>query len=373
MTYDFSGNIYYQIFAVLTLVTSVLGALSSLTINWLILTSPQRTGFMLLLLAMTRFQLLYDVTFFPSVVNCGYYATVVANFFQLSCGIAANLVANWIAWVTWFVVTYHKKVSITKRYPLIVFSSLLPGLVDALVYLVSVVPRSAENDSLKQAAVLGLYYYLRLASIAFSLVFCSLSIYKIHLMGSRKEKKSEQEEALRVFTGRLILYPILQALSRSGSAWYEASYGADYDSQDLSAGKFACVVFLAVVTPLVSFGDLCLFLAMQPQARRRFLALFFLSNQPCDSDTVNHAKAEQPSIVSEDERISSVAGPPGLVVLPPDPARDWLRSFSFVQEEEISVDFFEEDSIKEVSVAMTSLEEGREGETVNAMHPAADA
>ena len=68
----------------------------------------------------------------------------------------------------------------------------------------------------------GFYYYLRLASIAFNFIVSGLGFYYVRLiMNTDKLKRTVQDEAICTLALRMLFYPIIQAISRSGAAWYE--------------------------------------------------------------------------------------------------------------------------------------------------------
>lgn len=269
------GSVNNQVYISLNIIMSFIGSMASITTIFIIHRLKSKTGHVQLVLTMSYFQLLYDMTFFFSNVDCGYYISVAANVFQLSCGIAGSLISNWIAFIAWYVVTYRKKLDIFYWYRYMLLSSLLPGIADALIYCVATIPQPNTNDDMADMSVLGMYYYTRLVSIGLNFIMCSIAVYKIRLMGSNKAKKSDHEIAIATVTSRMVLYPIVQAIGRSGYSWYEAAYGSDIDStDDGTQAQYACLLFLTIITPMVSVGYLIIFLTMQPNAYEHLKSLF---------------------------------------------------------------------------------------------------
>eukprot|EP01039_Chlorochromonas_danica_P010794 gene10794-11996_t len=314
---------------------SVIGALSSAITIWLIhLMKTENGGHLRLVLTMSCYQILYDITFFFSNVNCGHYITAAANFFQLLSGIGGSLASNWIAFVAWYVITFRQKPDVVGRFNLVFLSTFVPGLVDALLYFFSVVPQQATNKDLEEVSVLDFYYYLRLASIGVNFVLCIITIYKISLMSSKRVEKSIQERAIENVTRRMIYYPLLQALGRSGYAWYEASYGSNIDPNQASRSQYACLIFLTIVTPLVSVGYLAIFLVMQPSAFQ-----ILKSKLRCQASPVEECDLAGPasvvSVATEEayDLFTNETGSLSLVAIA-KPARsslfDWNRPSSFV-------------------------------------------
>ncbi|RYG95241.1 hypothetical protein EON65_56280, partial [archaeon] len=277
-----------QVYVVLNLLMATIGSLASLlTIILIRRMKMQRTGHIILVLWMSRFQLMYDLTFFFSNVDCGYYITVAADFFQLCCGMSSALVSNWIAFIAWHVVSYRVKFDVLKHFYFILPSCVVPSLVDAIIYATATIPQPDTNDYLEDVSVLGFYYYTRLVSIGFNFVFCVLTIYLIHQMSPNRKIKSEAEIAIRNVAIRMIYYPVVQAIGRSGYAWYEAQYGTSIDVTD-QPGKFACLIFMTVVTPLQSVGYLIIFLIMQPDAYLHFKSM--ITGVPFEELEARHAQ-----------------------------------------------------------------------------------
>jgi hypothetical protein len=213
----FGGGTENELYVSLNLITTVIGSCASLFTILLIHRMKALTGHVLLVLTMSYFQLFYDLTFFFSNVDVGYYVTVIANFFQLLCGIGGSLVSNWIAFIALYIILYRKKFNIFENYLYIMLSCLLPGVVDVILFLMATVPESSQDDELLNISILDIYYYIRLVSIALNFVFVFIAIYKIDLMSSKNSNRSEQEIAIRTLARRLIFYPVVQAIGRSGN------------------------------------------------------------------------------------------------------------------------------------------------------------
>jgi hypothetical protein len=80
----FEGTEEHQVYVILNLITSIVGSAASLFTILLIHRMKVNTGHVLLVLTMSYFQLLYDLTFFFSNVVVTYYTNVFANFVQFS-------------------------------------------------------------------------------------------------------------------------------------------------------------------------------------------------------------------------------------------------------------------------------------------------
>lgn len=221
MTSFFGDDDRTQGYIALNLVMSILGTFASLINIALIYRMKVTTGHIFLILCMEYAQTLYDVTFFFSNVDCGYYVVIIANIFQICFGICSSLLSNWMAYIILHIVVHRQKFDVFENIKLILMSSLLPGFINAVIYAVATIPKENESDDLVDISILYLYYYIRFASIIFNFVIVLIILYKIDLMSSKTMHKSDQEIAIRTVARRMILYPIIQAISRSGYSWYE--------------------------------------------------------------------------------------------------------------------------------------------------------
>jgi hypothetical protein len=292
----FDGDTDYKVYVSLNLITTVLGSFASLFTILLIYRMGVKTGHVKLVLTMSIFQLMYDVTFFFSNVDCGYYISVVANIFQVLGGIAGSLVSNWIAFIALYIILYRRKFDIFGHYLKILASCMVPGLVDVVIFLVATCPEDAQNDELLDVSILDYYYYLRIGSICLNFIFVFVACYKVDLMSSKTSNKSEQEIAIRTLARRLILYPIVQAIGRSGYAWYEFEYGVDIDTDDPTDQQFASLIFLTIITPFVSIGYLIIFLVMQPNAYKEFKKMVFCRDYESPTNkTLSKNDADNPN------------------------------------------------------------------------------
>ena len=100
-------------------------------------------------------------------------------------------------------------------------------------------------------------------------------------MRSLGVSRTKSEIAISTLSMRLFYYPIIQAIGRSGCAWYEMTYkynfdpdsGFNFNPERTTDTQFAAQCLMVISTPLISIGYLCIFLIMQPDAMRSFRAL----------------------------------------------------------------------------------------------------
>lgn len=197
-----------QVYIALNLVMSIIGSAASIT-NIAVIRRMQQSGYLLLLYTMMVFQLMYDLTFFFSNVNIGYWVTTVADVFQIFGGIGGSLVSNFIAIVVTKIVVRKKSFDIFAWYRFMLAVCLVTPLANSIMYLVGRVPENAHPD-LARESLLGMYYYIRLSSIMFNFIMFGISAYYIQMTRSKGRTKSTAEIAVSTLSRRLIYYPIVQ-------------------------------------------------------------------------------------------------------------------------------------------------------------------
>jgi hypothetical protein len=271
----FGNNVHTQVFVSLVLIGSIISSFASIFMLYMIKRLKIWNGHILLLTTMTIFQLIYDITFFPGVINLGNnYVAVVSNVIQLFSGIASSLISNVLAFITFYIINYKKRFNIMKHYYLILLLVLIPAIIDCTLFLISVIQ---ANESLSNIAVLGIYYDLKLISIGINFILVSLTSLEINRISSGKSVLSSSEISMKQLSQRLFYYPIVQSLSRVGCAWYEFEYqynntgnneasGFDFNPSHTTNKQFAAQIVLAITMPVASIGYLIIFLLMQPRA-----------------------------------------------------------------------------------------------------------
>ncbi len=225
-----------------------------------------KNGHILLIWTMSWFQLLYDVSFFNAVIRVGndpiYF---VANVAQEIGGISGSLTSNFIAMISLYVVKNTKSIDVYKYYLYILAVVLFPSLVDVILYSMSQFPQYKNLDYVSR---MGLYYFARLASIAINFILSFQTAMQISRISNKTGtgQRTVHEKAIRTLSMRLIYYPVVQAISRSGCAWYEWKYGFDFDPKSADENRFIAQCFMALLTPSASIGYMVIFLLMQPHA-----------------------------------------------------------------------------------------------------------
>jgi hypothetical protein len=283
----FGDNTHTKVFVSLVLIGTVLSASASVLMLFIIKRLGRWNGHILLVSTMTVFTLIYDVTFFPGIVNVGdKYITIPSNCLQLFSGVTSSLISNLVAWITYYVVKYRKSIDIFKYYYFFMFLVTFPATVDCCIFLISL--KGSRYEYFADIATLEIYYYLKLFSIALNFAFVFLTSFQINRISSGKQLLSKHEKSLNALSMRLFYYPIIQSISRSGCAWYEFAYrydsqgggGFDLNPPHTSNTQFAAQCVMALTMPIGSVGYLIIFLMMQPKAYEELLKIFGCSPKP---------------------------------------------------------------------------------------------
>ena len=216
--YDDGGG-HTKTFTLMAILSSVSSSLASLMLIYLIHVMKLRNGFTLLILTMSWAQVIYDISFAPAIVTEnseveGVY--ILVNILQLMGGIMAAIFSNFLTFVVFHVIKYKKSVDIYAYYPWFVKVSLSFFMMTALLFIIGSVVSGQEF--LARLVHQYIYYYFRYVSIAFNFLTCGLSYFYVYQMNSGSTS-TLQDRAIFQLVHRMLFYPILQAISRIGSAW----------------------------------------------------------------------------------------------------------------------------------------------------------
>jgi hypothetical protein len=205
----FEGSPQNQTYVILSFVGTILSSIASI-VTILVINKMKQTGYIKLILTMTWFQLIYDVSFFNGTVDVGeYWIAYIANIFQLVGGIGASLSSNWIAYVVLHVVHRKRTVNILRHYNSMLFITLVPCLVTAIIYSIGSIPKN-NDPHLNYVANIDMYYYIRLVSIFINFIMFGMAMYYNHLIRSKGLGKTPAEQAINTLCRRLMYYPLLQ-------------------------------------------------------------------------------------------------------------------------------------------------------------------
>lgn len=274
-----------QIYLSISFTTCLIGLFASILTVLIIRKLYPITSHVYLILCMTIYQGIYNIFFFFMEGSAGSRMKIISMFFTLICGVASSVLSNWIAYAVFSTIFYRKKFDVFKYLPMVHLSAVLPGLALAIVYVYASVPESDPDTSLQFVVARYAYNVIRSASIWVNVVFIATTAYLIsRIYGKSIKNLTSADVAIVTLCRRMIFYPFIQAIGRSGCAWYEAVYGLDYNPEKPSNPQFASLLYMAIVMPLVSVGYLLVFLWMQPNAWRH-LKLLLNCTSEVDSST----------------------------------------------------------------------------------------
>jgi hypothetical protein len=105
-----------------------------------------------------------------------------------------------------------------------------------------------------------------------------------------------KDHPIYVLVSRLKYYPLFQAITRLGAAWYEYQYEYSMDSfQDAQSSVLQSIALIsfATLTPAAGLCNFIIFLLFQPQAlgimKRKFVACWRMSDSPLVENLLNAA------------------------------------------------------------------------------------
>jgi len=173
------------------------------------------SGYIKLILTMSWYQLIYDLTLFNSSIDVGNYPILYISYLgQFIGGIGSSFMSNWISFVLFYVVFMQKSFEIIKNYPKILCSTIIIWIPIVIIYSIGALPEDA-NTYLIHVASFSIYYYARLVSIVLNFILIGSIVYKNYQVRSKSTTKTPAEIAINTLCRRVMYYPILQVTNGS--------------------------------------------------------------------------------------------------------------------------------------------------------------
>lgn len=263
-----------QIYLAILFVSSCVGCVASALMILIIRRMRPMTSHVYLIFCMSLFQLLYNAVFFFKDGTAGFDVKVFATVVFIFCGVATSFLSNWIAFSMFSTVIYRKKFDVFQNLLKVHLSNVLPATVVSALYLISVLPRNHSRHTLNNILVEYVYNFIRFGSILVNFVLIVATAVYVSQMFSGKSNSTSADVAILTLCKRMIFYPVIQTVGRAGSAWYDLAYGLDYDPTHPGDIRYSSLLFMVIITPLVSVGYLIVFLWMQPKAWRYLCSVF---------------------------------------------------------------------------------------------------
>lgn len=266
------------VFRNVLLTTSIVSSFVSVVMIVLMHKMKILNGHLLLVSCMTWSQFIYDISFYPvNVSNSNYELKVISSILQLIGGIAVSIFSNIMSIIILYVITFRKSVDVFKNFKWYCICVVLATGIEVILYIMSVA--DSTYTYLNTVSRADVYYYFRIISIIFNFIVSGIAygyVYRIQ----HNNTESIAMKAICILAQRIQMYPLVQAVSRSGITWYEKVYGwGDFDPPIVTQTQFSVQIYFAIITPVASIGYLISFLVLQPLAYRKFIEWFIRPEQ----------------------------------------------------------------------------------------------
>ncbi len=303
---------------------------SALSVLQLVLIRKMKVynGHILLIQAMAIGQLIYDVSFYPGVITIGIdWVVVMANVMQLIGGISVSVYSNVMASVVLIVILKKRSYDIIGNFLYYNIATFVIVSVMVILYLMAEI--NPIYSYLAEIALSDLYYYGRLVSIFYNFVACGLAYYFVKRMTFTHKARTIQVEAISQLASRMQFYPLVQAVSRAGCAWYELAYGWNFDPPQVTPLQFVSQLSMAILTPAASIGYFILFLKMQPNAMNTLKNMLSCSKRDdapsATTSTVGDDSSSNP-IVSDSKLQTNSVAPSSASTIPTMACTEVMRT-----------------------------------------------
>lgn len=204
---------------------------------------------------LTICQALYEISFIMvySTNNVEYFIYVALRGIF---GLASTFWTNVLAITVCYTVVYLKSFNLRDRFPFIIFAVMIPSVLVILVGMFS----TGET----QQITLLIYYYLRVASIAFNILIYSLINWELY--NRKHEWDRLTKDPVEELVKRLQYYPVVQVLTRVFPTWNEFQYGVlNYNyNTNLPIDQQTAVLGMAITEPCAGIFFFIIFLSVSP-------------------------------------------------------------------------------------------------------------
>ena len=137
------------------------------------------TGYIKLILAMSWYQLIYDLSYFTDGNDVGNYPVkYLSALGQTIGGLGSGIISNWIAYAVFYIIVYQRSFDIMKYYNKIFVSSIIIMLPIVLLYSIGDIPENAHPQLDLAAGVI--YFIVRVVSILINILLVLFPIHAIY-------------------------------------------------------------------------------------------------------------------------------------------------------------------------------------------------
>ena len=215
MVFNRSDTSHEKAYEVCVLVACIIGTICT-SIAIAIIYKMNITGYIKLILTMSWYQLIYDLSYFTDGNDVGNYPVkYLSALFQQIGGVGSSIISNWIAFTVFYIVVYQRSFDIIKYYNKIVASSVIIMLPVIMLYTIGDVPQNAHPNV--EASALYIYFLIRCVSIGINFLLVLFILYIAYRIRYKRTSPTAVEIAIDTLSRRMMFYPVVQVRHRR--AW----------------------------------------------------------------------------------------------------------------------------------------------------------
>ena len=198
-------------YEVSVLVVSIISTIST-SITIALIYKMNITGYIKLILAMSWYQLIYDLSYFTDGNDVGNYPVMYLSALgQTIGGLGSSIISNWIAYAVFYIIVYQRSFDIMKYYNKIFISSIIIMLPIVLLYSIGDIPENAHPQFEFAAGVI--YFTVRVVSILINFLLVLFMLFMNYRKRSKRAVPTVAEQAINTLSKRMMYYPIIQVNS----------------------------------------------------------------------------------------------------------------------------------------------------------------
>lgn len=236
-------------------------------------------GYIMMIAAMTAAQLIYDSSIFLFNNPAGDYLYAQV-FLGISAGTATAFWSLTIGCVLTYVIVSRKYYDIEIHFPKMFFSILIASCLLGAVNMMYLMQGNLERF----AEAFEAFNYVRITIILLNII---IIVYAWYYIQSIVTSKTRAKNPIHILARRLIMYPVVQIISRLPVTIYQLSFHESLESyakdDDPSTIKTFWFFFSTITVPSAGIGNFLVFLIVQPEAKSivKHFIRYLLSSYCC--------------------------------------------------------------------------------------------
>ncbi len=256
---------------------------------------------------MTIFQLTYDVSIYPAVHDCSapsgeHVCTGLATVGFVGGGLGAAIFSCIL--IATAVFTIEKRRRFTKTETNLIFAAAFLMIIGYSIPYYLVGYAALPNGLVTYGHYLVTYNYVRLALIFLSLLILLRLLYMFYRL---TEKGARKSSPIYHLLRKLVLYPIVQSVTRLGVTPYDLIYHSPFTTFPENAGSlqtFLCY-FQVVLAPSAGMGAFFVFLYTQTGAMSELKRLFCCGSTSGATHPLGTSRSTENEILGLANRVST--------------------------------------------------------------------